>query len=438
MIPTCYPLQGGATLRVLPTQKFKSSMLSVSAVLPIQRDKVWKTTLLLAVLRRGTQKYPTLASINARLDYLFGTELSIRNFYRGDSQIVGFTADFLDASFVFDKEELLDGILDVISQILYHPLLDEKGLLLERYVESEKKLQCESIRALRNNPRAYALERCLELVYADEPCSAPVTGRIEEIMTIDAAELTAHWRELISSIRFDCFFVGRGDARALQSRLNAILCAPQGEALLSPTRLHRLPPHRKEVPARVEETLPVSQGQLLLSYRTDITLTHPDYAACVLLNEILGASPISKLFMNVREKLGLCYHCASSFNGFKGTLTIRCGLEPRSREAAEAEILAQLEAIQRGEISEEELSAAKKSLENVYRQLTDSPSAMESFYYGRALLGLDATIDGTRSRFAHVTTEQIVAAARGLRLDTVYFLRGTLPSEETEEYDEED
>ncbi len=437
MIPTCYPLQGGGTLRVLPSQRFKSSMLSVSAVLPIERDKVWKTTLLLAVLRRGTQKYPTLASINARLDYLFGTELSIRNFYRGDSQIVGFTVDFLDTSFVTDREELLDGILDVISQILYHPLLDEEGRLLERYVESEKKLQCEAIRAVRNNPRAYALEHCLELVYADEPCGAPVAGREEDIMAISAAELTAHWRELISAIRFDCFFVGREKAEVLCPRLNAALCSP-GTKAMEPSLLYRVPAAIKAETLRVEESLPVSQGQLLLSYRTDITLTHSDYASCVLLNEILGASPISKLFLNVREKLGLCYHCSSSFNGFKGTLTVSCGLEPKNRELAQREILAQLEAIRRGEIGEEELLAAKKSLENVYRQLTDSPSAMESFYYGRALLGLDTTIEESRARFADVTREQIVAAANSLKLDTVYFLNGTLQGEEREEYDEED
>ena len=85
----------------------------------------------------------------------------------------------------------------------------------------------------------------------------------------------------------------------------------------------------------------------------------------------------------------------------------------------------------------EELAAAKKSLENVYCQLTDSPAAMESFYYGRALLGLDLTIDATRALFAGVKREQIVEAARALRCDTVYFLRGTLPSDGSEDYDEE-
>ena len=140
MIPTFHQIAPELTLRAYPTEKFKAAMLSVSAVLPITRENACKTTLLLAVLRRGTEKYPNLAAINARLDYLFGTELSIRNYYRGDSQIIGFSADFLDTVYVPREEMLLEGILDVISQMLFHPLLDGNGLLLERYVESEKEL----------------------------------------------------------------------------------------------------------------------------------------------------------------------------------------------------------------------------------------------------------------------------------------------------------
>ena len=158
MIPKLYSAGEGIRLRVCRTEKFKASMLSVSAMLPIEGGKPWLTSLLLSVLRRGTQHYPDLASINRRLDYLYGAELGIRNFYRGDSQIIGLTADMVDASYLPDAgEDPLEDVLEVMCQILFHPLLDEKGLLLEKYVESEKKLQCEHIRSIKSNPRAYCM-----------------------------------------------------------------------------------------------------------------------------------------------------------------------------------------------------------------------------------------------------------------------------------------
>ena len=437
MIPTFHQISSGLTLRAYPTEKFKAAMLSVSAVLPITRESVCKTSLLLAVLRRGTVKYPTLAAINARLDYLFGAELSIRNFYRGDSQIIGFSADFLDTVYVPREEMLLEGILDVICQLLFHPLLDEDGLLLEKYVESEKELQCESIRSLKNSPRSYASEKCRAILYCDEPCGAPVFGEEEQVMAITREELTAHWKSLLESLRLDAFFVGRDEEYLRSALLRCLL--PEMEAFCkAPGQdggLYRVFVAPKQETRFAEESLPVSQGQLLLGYRTGVTLTDENFYTCTLLNEILGASPISKLFVNVREKRSLCYHCSSNYNAYKGTLLISCGLEPCNRDVAEREILAQIEALCRGEISQEELIAAKRSLENVYRQLLDSPAAMESYFYGRALLGVDASLERCRERIARVTREEIAELAKKLSLDTVYFLNGTLEGEDDYEDD---
>lgn len=439
MIPTFHQVSRNLTLRSYPTEKFKSAMLSVSAVLPITRENACKTSLLLAVLRRGTIKYPTLAAINARLDYLYGTELSIRNFYRGDSQVIGFSADFLDTVYVPKEEKLLEGILEVISQILFHPLLDGNGLLLEKYVESEKRLQCESIRSLKNSPRAYASERCRALIYENEPCGAPVFGTEEQVMAITAKELTAHWRSLLEDLRLDAFFVGRDETYVLSALCDVLVPElKSGDAQeKTPVRLHRVFAEPKATPIYATEELPVSQGQLLIGFRTNVTLTEPGFYACTLLNEILGASPVSKLFVNVREKHSLCYHCSSNYNAFKGTLLISCGLEPCNRASAEQEILAQVEALRCGDISEEELTAAKKSLENAYRQLLDSPAAMESYYYGRALLGVDASLERCRERIRGVTREEIVELAKDLIPDTVYFLDGTLCGEGGD-FDEED
>lgn len=424
MIPIFYSPGGLYRLCCLQTQKFKAATLSVSAVLPIRAEEVWKTTLLLAVLRRGTVKYPTLAAINLRLDSLFGTELSIRNFYRGDSQIIGFSADFLDAAYVPDGDALLDGILDVITQILFHPLLDESGNLLEKYVESEKKLHCEAIRSQKNNPRAYAHERCRSLVYAEEPCGASSMGSEEEVCAITPADLTRHWRSLLSSLCPDFFYVGKTCGEALSARLWEAFAPYLSQKSLTPPMLSLATPHPKATPMRVDEDLEVAQGQLLLAFRTPITLTDPQFWACTLLNEILGASPISKLFMNVRERLGLCYHCSSSYNVYKGTITVSCGLEPSNRALAEREILLQLEAIRRGEITDAELDAAVKSLQNLYRQLSDSPASSENYFYGRFLAGVPVLPEEGIEAFSRVTREQIVEVAQGLILDTVYFLNG--------------
>ena len=436
MIPTIHSVTDALTLRVCHTEKFKAGMLSVSAVLPIERDSVYKTTLLLSVLRRGTEKYPSLEKINQRLDYLYGTELSIRNFYRGDAQIIGFSAELLDASYLPTGEDTMGEVLDVMSQILFHPLLDANGLLDARYVESEKQLQCDAIRAQKNNPRAYAADRCRAILYRNDACGAPVLGTEEGILAVTPADLTAHWRHLLSQITLDCFYVGTaspdGIAALLRKHLAPDLTAKCHTA--EQLRPSAVVPTGETV--RCDEALEVTQGHLLLGLCTGITVCDPKYYACALYNEMLGTSPVSKLFVNVREKRSLCYHCSSTYNAYKGAMLISCGLARENRERAETEIMAQLRALAEGDFSEEELEAAKRSLSNAYRQITDSPAALESFYFGRALAGVSDSVEHCRQAFLSLTREDVIAVAKSIFVDTVYYLDGTLGG--GEELDDED
>lgn len=427
-------------LRVCRTEKFKAGLLSVSAVLPIGRESAPLTSLLLSVLRRGTVKYPTLEILNRRLDYLYGTELAIRNFYRGDGQIIGFTAELLDSSFLPADEDLTGAVLDVLCQILFHPLLDENGMLSEKYVESEKQFQCEAIRSLKNNPRAYAVERCNELLYRDEPCGASVYGTEEEIMAVTPALLTSFWRMLISSLSVECFYVGAANTEQLQGALQKTLCAElarvKAEGLTAPSAVKAV--RRAAEATRVDEEMAAGQSQLLLGFTTDTVIGTPEFHACIVLNDMLGVSPVSRLFVNVREKLSLCYHCGSSYNSFKGTILVHCGVHRDNRARAEEEILRQVSLLAAGDFDDDELEAAKKSLMATYRQIEDSSGATESFCFGRSLAGFDEDAAQCCAHIDAVTRDAVIAAANRLALHTVYFLDGTLADGGEEETDEDD
>ena len=430
MIPNVYSVADGLSLRVCRTEKFKAGLLTFSAVLPIRREETYMTSLLLSVLRRGTEKYPTLADLNRRLDYLYGTELAIRNFYRGDCQVIGFAAEILEKSYLPQDESLIEGVLDVMRQILFHPLLDEEGLLLSRYVESEKQLQCDQIRARKNHPRSYASERCRELLYEKEPCGVSIYGTEEQIMAVTAEELTAHWRALTASMRPDCFYVGSAAPGELRhALLNAFGEELTGKRPITPLlALSAL--HGEETCRRTEEELPVGQGQLVLGLRCGTVLTDADFYAAAVYNEMLGVSPVAKLFVHVREKLGLCYHCSSTYNTYKGSIFVSCGLDNANRAQAEEAILRQIDAMSKGEFDEEELLAAKNSLEHSSRLLQDSPAAIESYYFGRGLVGVNDSIEHCRAGFSSVTREDVVRVAEKISVDEIYFLRGTMEREE--------
>lgn len=441
MIPLELRLSPTLSLRLCQTQKFKTEMLSLSVVLPIQGQKPYMTSLLLAVLLRGTKSYPDISAINRRLDYLFGTELSVRNFYRGDSQVFGLCANVLGREYLPDDapehDILLCEVVKMMREVFFAPALDENGLLQSGYVESEKQLQRDAIRAKKNHPQSYAMDRCRQLTFDSEPCGIPLYGTEEEVMAVTPEELTAYWKELHQNLSFHAFYVGASNT---DSVINA-LANGLGVEVNSPESIEQNNPSipltdvasikRRESEQRVVEDLPVHQSALVLSMRTPAAVQDDGFFAVALYNELLGSSsPVSKLFINVREKLGLCYSCFSTFNAYKAALTICCSLEDDRREEAEAEIRKQIAALSAGDITDEEWQAAQKSMANAYRQLSDSPSAMEVYYLGRALAGVSISPEEGSARIAALTRDEVIQVAKQMKIDTVFVLHPTGGKEE--------
>jgi predicted Zn-dependent peptidase len=442
MIPVELRLSPTLSLRLCQTQKFKTEMLSLSAVLPIEGQKPYMTSLLLAVLLRGTASYPNISAINRRLDYLFGTELSVRNFYRGDAQVFGLCANLLGKEYLpedaVERETLLCEVVKIMREIFYSPVLDENGLLCASYVESEKQLQCDALRAKKNHPQSYAMDRCRQLTFDSEPCGTSLYGTEEEVMAVTPLELTAHWQSICKNLSLHAFYVGASDADSVIAALGAglqlegLVAEPiqKGTPATIPlTNVSALP--RRATEQRVCEDLPVHQSALVLSMRTPAAVQDDGFFAVAFYNELLGSSsPVSKLFINVREKLGLCYSCFSTYNAYKGALTVCCSLESDRLEEAEKEIRAQLAALAAGDISDTEWQAAQKSMENAYRQLCDSPSATEVYYLGRALAGVPVSPEEGSARIAALTREEVISVARQMTIDTVFVLHPTGGGEE--------
>jgi predicted Zn-dependent peptidase len=199
-----------------------------------------------------------------------------------------------------------------------------------------------------------------------------------------------------------------------------------------PTRVIRRAARVREV----TEEMAVSQGKLNLGFRTGITVKDEGYYAMAVANEIFGASPISKLFTEVRERQSLCYSIGSSYDLYKGLMKVSCGIDPDARDIACEEILHQWDQMRAGNFTDEEMDAAKRSLDNSYRTVEDNPHAVEGFYYGRLLEDVDMSVEDCRRGLLAVTREQIVRAACEVSLDTVYFLHGTCP--DSEEVDEDE
>ena len=431
---TRYTLTNGIALNVIDTDRFKGALLSVNLIVPIKAETAAKNSLLLRVLKQGSANYPTLAAIHTRLDDLYAAELSSSSYKRGEMQVLSLTVDMLDREYIPDDTDVLGGAAEMLGEVLLHPLLDREGNFTTKIVAREKESLCDAIRAQINNKRQYASRRCIEEMCRNETFGLPLNGTVEEVETITPVALTERYHALLREARVELFFVGRCPAEMLLDRINAAFGAyPVGSPLAAPTQIVR----RADQVREVTEVQKVAQGKLVLGFRSGFAVADPDYLNFMVFNEVYGGSPVSKLFVNVREKLSLCYYCSSSIDSYKGLMYVSSGVAVENRDKAFDEIMAQLDAVRRGDFSAEELANAIRSLQSTYCQLTDSHGAMVNYFLGRMLFGVDLTPEQMVAGFAQVTADGVVEAAKRVSLDTVYFLRGPDDKSTGEEDDDE-
>ncbi len=407
----------GVFLNVCDTPKFKNNYLSISFAQPLCRETASMNALLPLILTRGTVSYPTMEKMSAALDNLYASNINTRCFKKGEVQFVGFNCGILSNSYATDGCDIFGGTLDILREVIFEPYT-ENGLFSEKYLDTEKKNLCDRIAAQINNKTSYAITRANQEMCKDEAYGISAMGDIENVDKIDNAALYGHYKKMIETSQIEIFFVGEYTAE-IEDKIRRSLCFEARTPVALETSVVRTADAVKEV----TEEQNVNQAKLSIGFRTGKVLSDGDYYKFVLFNEIYGGSPTSKLFMNVREKLSLCYYCKSIPEPQKGVMIVTAGVEESNKEKAQNEILVQLDDIRECRITDEEFESAVSSVLNAYREIDDNPESIESWYLGRMLACLTTTPAQTAEQIRSCTKEEVADMAKGITLDTVYFMK---------------
>ena len=432
MKPEKLEISAGIYFTGMPVDKFKTSQLTVYLTLPLTDDSTAsKIALLPYVLRRGTRTYPTSAAIIRRQEELYSADLFSGVFKQGDRQVLAFSVNALSREYVPAGEDPMTGVIALLNEVLFDPCIDKTtGVFLDDYVESEKKNACDRIRSIQNNKAAYANVRCLEVMCRDEAYSISERGTAEETAKITPAALFTAYRALLAEARIDIYYTGTAPSEEILALLRPHL-----------DRIHRypiaLPPtfikKRATKKHQVAERAVASQGKLCIGFRTGVSISDADVPACMLFHSVFAASPTSKLFANVRERLSLCYSCSSRLHLAKGLFVVAAGIENKNKGKAVREVLRQLRKMRAGKITENELNMAVRMMVSQFRSLEDEPTAMERWYLSRDLAGVAVSHEEIAKQIECVTVADLARVAKLVSLDTVYFLRGSAEHTEEEE-----
>lgn len=409
----------GVTLRYYRDHRFKQGRITIQFLRPMRREEATLNALLPMVLLRGTEKHPDLRAITMHLDDLYGASVGDLVRRIGDYQTIGLYCSFTEDRFAMEGDEILMPTLDFLREILLQPLL-QGGIFDEDIVESEKRNLIADLEAQKNDKAAYAGSQLLKTMCRGDSFSIPRLGEKEQAAAITAQSLYVHYQHLLRTSMVEIFYVGSAPEEQIAAKIAATFDGLDRKPLELPPQM----PFHDAGESHERETMDIAQSRLCMGFTTNITNRHPDFAAMQVLNTLFGAGMTSKLFMNIREKMSLCYSIGSGYYGGKGLITVSAGIDADKEEVVRNEVLRQLESCQNGDISPEELQAAREAVLSSLRSVLDSPAAIEGYFSTAAISGFAMTLEEYRAAVENVTLDDAVRAAKTVAFHSDFFLEG--------------
>ena len=374
----------GVFLTSIQDGRFKTACFSLSFLRPLRAGEAAMNALLPSVLLRGSEKTPSIRAIADRLDELHGASIGALVRKKGEIQLTGLFADCLEDQYA--GEAVFSHLLDFVSELLFCPRT-EHGAFVPELVSQECRNLQNAMQSVLDDKSAYCERQLLRAMCRGERYACGRLGEPEELDKIDVRTLWAHDKSVLASSRVELFYLGSKSVG-------------EAEALLQPLLAHL--PRTACVPV--------------------VTLRSAQYPAMLLLNAMLGGGEQNRLYTVVRGRMALCYEAGSWYDGHKGILTASAGCGRTDLPAVEQEILHQLAELAAGRFSQSELETARTGLLSDLRLLCDSPGRLDEFYTGRAAAGISQSPAELAAAVRTVPAEDICAAARQVRPDTVYTL----------------
>lgn len=410
-----------AHITFVPQTKFKSNRIDVCFITPLDKATASDNALVFSVLPRATEKFGSTKEVRVALEQMYDLDLGTRVFKLGDAQVLDLSFSFINDRYALDGESILDGTLALLREFLLCPK-KENGLFVSEYVESEKKKLIDAEMAVINNKGRYASIRMQSEMCKGEPFEISENGSVESIAAATPASVTAAYERLLSSAQIEICATGDMDENKVKAFFADMLSGIERKNIPEISTIVKR--EARENVNYVYEHQSVTQGKLSLGFRTGVCVTDANAYVMQVLCYVFGAGPTSKLFMNVREKLSLCYYCSASLNMQKGFMSVNSGILFENEKKTVDEIMHQLSDVQNGNITDAELDNAKKSIVNSYLTVFDSESSIFGFILNSIMNGKFETIEEKAAKINSVTKDEISEMAKGIKLDTYYFLCG--------------
>jgi len=338
---------------------------------------------------RGTQKYPDKLKL-AKIVEGFGGEWN------------GGTSKEWTKYWIKAGAAHLGKSLDILSEMVFHPLLREEDIEIERGVIVEE------INMYNDDPQTLVQRVIDEITWPDQPLGRFEAGSRETVRAMKRSDFVDFIKRSYTPENVIVGAAGLIDENAFISTVSEVLGElPKGSgSSFARVRENQETPRLRLLDKKTEQT------HFCINFR-GVSFVHPQRFAVDLLAVILGGGFCSRLFQKVREDLGLAYAISSSPLHFRdtGVIQIYAGVDNSRAEQAVESVLAEVARIRNG-VTEEELTIAKERVKGTLAlAIEDHASYLDWLAKQELLCGDVLTYDEWAERVTAVSSEEVQRAA---------------------------
>lgn len=388
-------LSNGTRVHVVPMQGTEAMTLLVLYKVGSRHepDKVWGGSHFIEHLMfKGTKKRPTTLALTQLIDQ-YGAEY---NAYTGKDK-TGY--------YIKIDSEKADVAIDVMSDMLLNSLFEKKEM------DKERKVIIEEIKMYEENPIMHVEDLLEDAMFAGHTLGRNIAGTPKSMMAMKRDDLLAYR---------DAYYVPGNTVIVVSGKVpkNVI---EQLEKTFGKRKERKAPAEGLQFSGITESKTPrvgrqykaLQQIHLALGFPI-VGRGHRDTEAIKLMSTILGGSMSSRLFIEVREKRGLCYNVRSETEQYDevGAFVVRAGLDASRLTLAGKVIVNELRKMAAKGVTDDELRKAKDHVKGAFKlRLEDSSDRAEFVGRQELFYGHVEEIDERLAKFDAVRRTDVARVA---------------------------
>lgn len=409
---------GAYNIHLINTDKFKTVSVRINFKRKTKKAEITKRNLLTRVLLESNELYKTSRLIEIETEKLSGLMLRSSSTISGNYSIMSFESSFLNEEYT--EKNMTSKSLEFVLSFIFNPDIENKKFNIKNFNLCKESLKQEILN-LKENPDRYGMLKMLQTMDDSAPYSICADGNIEDLEQITEENLYEYYNQVIKSDLIDIFIIGEFNEEKIKQIINEKF---KINTLKKPSEKHYVT-HKKisKKTKTKKETKELEQSKLYIGCKLDNLTPFEQKYVMNIYSFILGGSPNSKLFSNLREQNSLCYSVSSIYQPVFNLLIIKAGIDANNMKKSVNLIKQEMKNMEKGLIDDEEINAGIITYKNTFKEVEDSAFSILNAYTSCEYLEYDP-IETRIVEIEKVDKEALKKVAKKIHIDTIFLLEG--------------